>query len=328
MTLVNRAIDGTRPVEASRTASRVSKAATEGRHYRRSTPAAHLDPNVGGSTRGRAIHRALRTTITLSVLAVTLAACGGDDADPTPTLVPPPAATVAAPAGATPAASPAASPVDPSALQPGEVTLGQVADRIAAAWPTVTSYRSETANLLVDGSPVPNAAVVTREVLLPDSKRFLAVEGDTTTEIVYVGSSLFTRVGDAPWTAVDASRLQDGDRFLETYAQMTQPVVRPYSGVSDRERERIGREGAVTSVGGRSCREYVFPEVGAVGERIEITLLVDAAGLPCMIETLTGSTRNRTIFAYNVPVIIEAPAGVQPSPIASPIPISEDQHEG
>lgn len=265
------------------------------------------------------------------VLAATLAACGGDAADPTPTLAPPTPTTATALSGATPAASPAsspaASPADPSALQPGEVTLGQVADRIARAWPSVTSYRSETTSLLVDGSPVPNAAVVTREVLLPDRKRFAVAEGDTTTEILYVGSALFTRVGDGPWTAVDASALQDGDRFLETYAQMTRPVAAPYSDVSERERERIGREGDVVSEGGRSCREYVFPEVGAVGERIQITLRVDAAGLPCLIETLTGSTRNRTTFQYNVPVTIEAPSGVAPSPIASPIPVTEDQHE-
>ena len=264
--------------------------------------------------------------VSVVLLATTLAACGGDDADPTPTIAPP-AATVAIATGATPVVSPVASPADPSALQPGEVTLGQVADRIAAAWPSVTSYRSETANLLVGGSPVPNAAVVTREVLLPDSKRFLAVEGDTTTEIVYVESALFTRVGDGPWTAVDASTLQDGDRFLETYAQMTQPVAPPYSGVSDRDRERVGRETAIIAEGGRTCLEYVFPVVGTVGERIEITLRVDAAGLPCLIETLTGSTRNRTTFAYNVPVAIEAPAGVVASPIASPIPVSGDQHQ-
>lgn len=273
------------------------------------------------------MRRALRVSLTVLLLGASLAACGGDDADPTPTLPPPTATSATAPSGANPAPSPAASPVDPSALQPGEVTLGQVADRMAAAWSSVTSYRSETTNLVVDGSPVPNAAVVTREVLLPDSKRFLIVEGDTTTEILFVGNALFSRVGDGPWTAVDASRLQAGDRFLETYAQMTQPVEAPYSGVSERQRERVGRETAIIAEGGRTCLEYVFPEVGAVGERIEITVRVDAAGLPCLIETLTGATRNRTTFQYNVPVAIEAPAGVVASPIASPIPVEEHQHE-
>ena len=273
--------------------------------------------------RGRAIHRAIRASVTLSVMGAALAACGGDEAAPTPTLAPPTATSAVAP----PVGTPAASPADPSALQPGEVTLGQVADRIAAAWPSVTSYRSETANLLVHGSPVPNGTVVTREVLLPDSKRFLIAEGDTTTEILFVGGALFTRVDAGPWTAVDASKLQPGDRFLETYAQMTQPVEPPYAGVSARERERVGRETAIVAEGGKTCLEYVFPEVGAVGERIEITVRVDAAGLPCLVETLTGSTRNRTTFQYNVPVVIEAPVGVRASPIASPIPATDDQHE-
>lgn len=303
---------------------RVAEAAIGPEPIRHRTKAGRDAHHVGRVLVGQ--HR-FGLALSAVLIATTLAACGGDDTDPTPTLPPPTATSAVAPSGATPAASPAASPVDPSALQPGEVTLGQVADRIAAAWPSVTSYRSETANLLVDGSPVPNAAVVTREVLIPDRKRFVVVEGDTTTEIVYVGNALFTRVGDGPWTAVDASTLQDGDRFLETYAQMTQPVEAPYSGVSDRERERVGRETTIIAEGGRTCLEYVFPEVGAVGERIEITLRVDAAGLPCLIETLAGSTRNRTTFAYNVPVTIEAPAGVPASPIASPIPVTEHQHE-
>ena len=273
------------------------------------------------------VSRRLGAPLGAFALAVVLGACGGDDADPTPTLAPPTVTSAAGQSADTPATSPAASPADPAALQPGEVTLGQLADRIAAAWPSVTSYRSETVDLLGDGSPVPNALTVTREVLLPDRKRFVVVEGDTATEIVYVGNALFTRVGDGPWTPVDTSALAANDRFRQAYAQMTGPVQAPFSGVSERERERIGREGAVTSEGGRSCREHIFPEVGAVGERIEITVLIDAAGLPCSIETLAGSTRNRTTFQYNVPVTIDAPAGVAASPVASPIPDEESQHE-
>lgn len=270
-----------------------------------------------------------------------IAACGGEDdtADPTATrtttdspsvmtATPTPVADStsgnASPAAATPvvgSASPVTEPIrqDAATLAPNEVTLGVVADRIAASWPQVQTYREEVVTVTSAGTPVPGAPTATREVAMPERKRFVVALDGTTIEVLFVNSTLFRRVGDAPWTTVDVSAVTTSDPFYDIYEQMQRPVTPPYAGLSARQRERIGEVGDLVTIDGRQCQSFIFLQVTESGERLDTTVTLDETGLPCTIETAVGGSITRSTFTYNVAVTIEPPAGVIASPIASPV---------
>ena len=276
----------------------------------------------------------------LAVLCLLLvAACGGEDdeAEPTatrtatdsaPVMTATPAAGStsdnASPAPATPVAGVASPVVEPTrqdaaTLGPNEVTLGVVADRIAAAWPHVQSYREEVGTVSTAGTPIPGAPTVVREVVMPEGKRFLLTQGGRTTEVLFVNGTLFRRDGDGPWTAVDLASIPTNDAFYEIYEQMQRPVTPPYAGLSARQRERVGEVGDLVTIDGRQCQSFQFQQVTESGERLDITITLDETGLPCTVETDIGGSVTRSTFAYNVPITIDPPAGVVASPVASPV---------
>src|SRR5688500_19784395 len=101
------------------------------------------------------------------LIGIALGACGGDDA-------PDPTETTAAQSTTVVSGDPTTS----ATLGPDEVTAGQIADRINAAWANVTSYRSTTRILPASGTPVATPAVelagkAERHVILPDQKRIV-----------------------------------------------------------------------------------------------------------------------------------------------------------
>jgi hypothetical protein len=216
----------------------------------------------------------------------------------------------------TPAAD--SEPTTSATLQPGEVTAGQIADRIAAAWPSVTSYRAVSRLISADATPEAVAspasdvtASTVREVILPDIKRIVITEGGTTTEIVLAGGVLTKRVmADGvevgAWEVVDPATVADDDPFKRTYETILAPEQPPYSGLSGRQRDRIGTKIGAAEINGRECTGYLFPEVTETGETFEVVIYLDATDLPCRIETRTQAI-SQTDYYFNEPLTIATP---------------------
>lgn len=218
-------------------------------------------------------------------------------------------------------------PTTSASLEPGEVTAGQIADRIAAAWSSVSTYR--TVGTVMPGlgtpeaSPVPDQpASAERTVILPGTKRLEIQDGNGTIEIVLANGVLAKRItpaGGEPggWETIDPADIDPNDPLSQTYTAMLGPEQPPYSGLSNRQRERIGTEIGASEINGRNCTGYLFPEVTETGEAIEVYLYLDTDDLPCRIETQTSDAISRTDFFFNEPLTIATPAALgtpEPSP--------------
>jgi len=251
-------------------------------------------------------------------LGFVLAACGGDSEeqpDPTVTRV---AAT-----------EPATDPTTSTELAPDEVTAGAIADLVAAAWTGVTQYSSITEILPVApatpvaGSPIASPEADTtaraeRQVILPDTRRIAITEQGKITEIVLIDSVISKREIGAdgqpgPWETINPDNIDPSDPFSRTYQAMLEPEQPPYSGLSQRQRERIGTKSGEFEINGRSCVSYSFPEVSDSGDPITVVISLGADNLPCRIETTTEDSISQTDYWFNEPITIATPAA---SPVA------------
>src|SRR6476659_1511843 len=255
--------------------------------------------------------------LAVCLIALALSACGDETrSDATSSIQPTP--------------SLAFEPTTSATLAPGEVTAGQIADRIAAAWPKVTSYRSITRIIPASGTPEATPAVelagrAERHVILPDQKQIVITDQGSTTEIVLINGILSKRTtppggSPSPWQIIDPGTVSPNDPFSRTYATILAPETPPYSGLSGRQRDRIGTEQGQTTINGRACAGYLFPEVTETGERIQVIVYLDSADLPCRIETRAGLTISQTDYVFNQETAIATPVAATPaaSPAASP----------
>ncbi len=218
------------------------------------------------------------------------------------------------------------------------LTVGTLADRIGAAWSSVTTYRAVTttntagATALVSSPSTDAVAILSGpliqridEIVMPDSKRRTAyARGALQYDLISTGGKLYARGPAAPgldplrpdataWVEIDPAMLTPGaSDFVEDYASFVAPVSAPYSGLSAEERGRDAVQLAETTVEGRPCLVYRIADTTYTGERIEIVLSLGAEDLPCAIETRVGGLATTTIFAYNIPLTIEEPAAATP----------------
>lgn len=248
----------------------------------------------------------LSRILLLSSLAVFLTACGGDD-DPKAT----------APTNPLPTSDSQSDPTTSATLGAGEVTAGSIADRISAAWATVTSYTATTRVFTAGATPVATPGVeysgtAVRTVILPDQKRVLISDGNGTLEIILSDGVIQQRQtpfdgqpGD--WVTIDPTSIADDDPFAVAYASILAPEQPPYSALSDRQRDRIGTEEGTLEINGRVCSAYGFPEVTLTGEQIRITIYIGADDLPCRIETLAGLSVSQTDYVFNQETAIATP---------------------
>ena len=218
--------------------------------------------------------RTKRTGIGLIVILALLSGCG-QMPDPTPV---PPAATTAPPDAATATVS---SPVA------GELTLGDLAQRVGAAWPAVRSYRVTFTGATVplpaaSGTPVsrpaatPGATPVARsaetfatvrDVVLPD-RQYQRVSGlgADDHEAVAIGDALFVRgplvdriaPGTPPetWITIDPATLPAGATLTRLLGGLPAIPAAPLASLPERLWPQAVRELGVESFDGRECRVY------------------------------------------------------------------------
>lgn len=306
---------------------------------------------------GRATRRARRTRATPALLLalslpLVLAACGGDDPATTPTAPAVATAPIPPPPGGLPAGAASATPS-------GEPqTLGELTDRINAAWAGIDSFRSvfvaEGASLpvvpapVVAGSPAaaspvaspvaaspvaspptaPRRLELAREVLLPDRQRQTErADGAVVSEAVAVGGRIYVRgtaaaalrpgANPTAWVEADPATVATVAAADPLLARLAAPIISPAAAVPDNLRPQELRPLGPIEVAGRTCRAYAAANTTALGSRIDITFAIDAADLPCFVETRSGAAGGRETFeAYDLPLTIEAPTGAIPA--ASP----------
>lgn len=259
---------------------------------------------------------ALVRGVSIALLALVFTACGGK-ADPTPT--PTSSATE----------RPTPPPDVPGTPLPGEVTAGEIADRIRAAWGTVKTIRiTRTSTITIPvASPVTSPVAspvaigqnaVIDEIVLPDRHRVTIIEGGSVLgEIVAVDGRIYVRGSLVPgmpaaresgWHVIDLSSGATPTPLSSTFASLLQPPVPPFSQLTEQERGRIARPAGEVTVNGRTCRAFTIPASTMTGERIEVTVSLDASDRPCSITTRAGSTETVAVYEYNLPLVIDSPS--------------------
>jgi hypothetical protein len=215
---------------------------------------------------------------------------------------------------------------DPATATPdsaGELTVGDLADRIAVAWEGIASYRSVFTTQALGSPPAatPSAGAVevVTEVIVPDRKRQVTwTDGEITAEVIVVNTTIHARgtlatflapstpvAGD--WVTVDAGAVNPASQTGALIGSLLQPVRPPYVELSEAERTRIATPLGERTIGDRACTAYQIADTTATGERLEVVLAIDAGDLPCAIETRAASSLNLTTFTFNLPLTIEPP---------------------
>jgi hypothetical protein len=259
--------------------------------------------------------RGVSPVIVAVVLLPILAGCGPmPEATPTTT-----------PETAPPSEERAATPGTPATV---ELTLGELAERVDAAWPAVRSYRitftgSTSAMATGLGTPVarplatpgatplatPGATPVARprgtfvsirEVIVPDRQRQdVRGLGANDHEAIAIGDRLYVRgplveqiapgTPEDVWIVVDPSTLPEGSMLSRLLGGLPEVPGAPLATLPQRLLPQVIREMDTVEFDGRECRVYGAADtVQATGMRVDYTIAVDDRDLPCFIETGTG----------------------------------------
>jgi hypothetical protein len=259
--------------------------------------------------------RRLPSAIAVVALFALLAGCGPmPEATPTPI-----------PEKTRPVEESAATPATPATA---ELTLGELAARVNAAWPAVRSYRitftgSTVATSTGPGTPVarplatpgatpmatPGATPVARardtfvsirEVVLPDRQRQdVRGLGANDHEAIAIGDRLYVRgplveqiapgTPEDVWIVVDPSTLPEGSMLSRLLGGLPEVPGAPLATLPQRLLPQVIREMDTVEFDGRECRVYGAADtVQATGMRVDYTIAVDDRDLPCFIETGTG----------------------------------------
>ena len=216
----------------------------------------------------------------------------------------------------------------PSTPSPAQLTLGQLAERVNATWPTVRSYRitftgstltrptglgTPAARPLASPAATPIATpgatpvarpretfVSTREVVLPARQRQdVRGLGDIDHEAIAIGDQLYLRgplveqiAPGTPanvWIAVDPSAVPERSMFSRLLGGLPEIPAAPLASLPERLLPQQIREMGVVEHDGRTCRVFGAADtVPATGMRVDYTIAVDDRDLPCFIETGTG----------------------------------------
>lgn len=249
--------------------------------------------------------RFVRLPIVCGLLIVMLAACG-KEFQPTPTVTPTPTQEVATPAG---------------------LTVGILADRIAAGWKTIDRYRSVTTTV---SAGTPTAAgmgtTVIEEVVLPDRRRqVVTVDGIERSEIVAAGGNIYGRGTSLPgieqpnrnpdvWITINGNVLGPNNAFSGFYQSLLLPSQSPYGGLSEDKRNRPAEELGAVEIDGKQCEHYRIVDTTLTGERVVIVLSLAGNGLVCSIETTSDAAISTSVYTYDQPTEIVIPASPVPAP--------------
>jgi len=256
-------------------------------------------------------HRPVVSLVSVAfALTLILSGCSvsGNDPDPTPT--PPPTE----------------APIP--TLTADQVSVGDLIDRIDAAWPSVTTMRSTSwsgpANNSI-GTPAPDQDATVEETVAPSSRRRVALTNGAPVDeqisingvVYFKGASVVNAVapfvGADTWVRVDPTIVPPDSVVGQQLAYLTRPLGPPYDSVSADLRARAATPSGTVTVAGRTCTNYTFVDTTSSGEKIDYALSLDDHDLPCSLVQSAGGFANTTIYEFNNPgIVITAPAGATP----------------
>jgi hypothetical protein len=216
----------------------------------------------------------------------------------------------------------------PTATTAPEPTVGELADRIAAAWTGVSTMRTVSHNVDTPGTPSAASPAgqdqveVVTEVILPDRKHQVSTtDGEVLSEFFVIGNDVYVRgpvVETAAsrtiqWRVGDPSSLDPGSQEAMQIDALKAPVQPLYAGLSQDERGRVAKPLNDITVNGQTCRAYQIVDTTQTGERVDVTLAMNADDLPCSIQTKVSGVDYLTTFEFNIPLTIAPPIiNVQP----------------
>ena len=223
---------------------------------------------------------------------------------------------------------PARELATPGTPASAELTLGELAERVDAAWPAVRSYRitftgSTSARPPAWGHrsrgrwrrrarrpwrpqerrPWPDRArtfVSIRKWSCPiGSDRTCAALGANDHEAIAIGDRLYVRgplveqiapgTPEDVWIVVDPSTLPEGSMLSRLLGGLPEVPGAPLASLPERLLPQVVREMDAVEHDGRECRVYGAADtVQATGMRVDYTIAVDDRDIPCFIETSAG----------------------------------------
>ena len=252
---------------------------------------------------------------------------------------------VAGPAAGSPVA---ATPATPATFEPADV--GSLIARANAAWTGIRSYRAvevsgpgTTPQAGLGATPGATPATpagdveVIDEVVIPDARHQTISEGGVGSEVIATGGLLYMRgalaatfvdasVGLTTWVIVDPARVPAGSPLETFVSRFIGPEATAFTapfGVPSAETMSLPVRslGPVTSEG-RSCVAYEVVQTTQIGERVEIVLAIDEAGLACYQETRAGTITNRVTYSdFDGAVTVVAPEGAVPAANFGPLTV-------
>ena len=291
--------------------------------------------------------RSMPSIIAAIILFAVLAGCGPmPEASPTPIPETPP-----------PVEQSVATPATPAST---DLTLGELAERVNAAWPTLRSYRITFTGSTLSmptglGTPIarplatpaatpvatPGATPVARqrepfisirEVVLPDRQRQdVRGLGDVDHEAIATGDRLYVRgplveqiAPGTPvdvWIAVDPSSMPERSTLSRLLGGLPEIPASPLASLPERLLPQLVREMGVVEYDGRACRVFGAADtVPATGTRVDYTIAVDDRNLPCFIETGTGGVTQGRADYSD----IDGSFSIEPPLAATPVSVPPD----
>src|SRR5215218_3520816 len=264
---------------------------------------------------------------------------------------------------ATPTTTPETAPsgeervATPGTPASAELTLGELAERVSAAWPAVRSYRitftgSTSAMSTGLGTPVarplatpgatpiatPGATPVARpretfvsirEVILPDRQRQeVRGLGEDDHEAIAIADRLYVRgpvveqiapgTPEDVWIVVDPSTVSEGSMLSRLLGGLPEIPAAPLASLPERLLPQVIREMGTVEHDGRECRVYGAADtVPATGMRVDYTIAVDDRNIPCFIETGAGGG---TLGRAEY-TEIDGSITIEPPPAATPVSV-------
>ena len=247
-----------------------------------------------------------------------------------------------------------ATPATPASA---ELTLGQLAERVNAAWPNVHSYRITFTGSTLSvppgvGTPVarslatpvaapmatPGATPVARpretfvsmrEVVLPDRQRQeVSGLGENDHEAIAITDRLYVRgpvveqiapgTPEDVWIVVDPSTVSEGSMLSRLLGGLPEIPAAPLASLPERLLPQVIREMGTVEHDGRECRVYGAADtVPATGMRVDYTIAVDGRDVPCFIETGAGGVTQGRDEYSD----INGSITIEPPPAATPVSV-------
>ncbi len=264
------------------------------------------------------------------VLPLALAGCGAMP-EATPTPAPPVVQTPPADVG-TPVATAAA-----------KLTLGELADRVDAAWANVESYRlvsvvtappNPVASPVVAAEATPGATpvadtgqvVASRDVILPDIQHMTVTGwGDNDFEAISDGETIYLRgpvaqqfdpaASPDTWLLLRASDVPVETQAANIIGGLPAIPMPPLAGIDERLEPQEVTDLGPMEVGGRTCQTYGTADTKlTTGQRVDNIIGIDDNDLPCFIETRSGTTvlGHQEYSLFNEVPAVEVPAAATP----------------